>query len=143
MKKKEKDLGGRRWFDGKSEDIVVAQLCEVWGLGGSDSEAAYFADIGKSTLSRYLKAHPEVEQRKDRLKEKPILEARTTLSKAIKEGHADLALKYLERKKKDEFSERKEVVVDDSKRTEFAKAAIDNPELAKEISDLMRRITGK
>jgi hypothetical protein len=134
---------GRKWFDGRDEQDIVKKLEYVWALGGSDSEAAFYADINKSTLCEYLKSHPNIAERKEALKENPILEARTTLSKAIKEGHADLALKYLERKKKDEFSERKEVVLDDSKRTEFAKAAIDNPELAKEISDLMRRITGK
>ena len=129
-KRKATPGAGRKWFDGKDEKIVLAQLCEVWALDGSDAEAAAYADILPCTLSRYLKAFPAIEQRKTALKERPILLARRAILGAF-DGHpvkvtqgtgkrkrtitvpapinADLALRYAERKRKAEFAPRSEV----------------------------------
>lgn len=107
-RKKNQNLGGRKWFNGKQESIVIAQLCEVWGFGGSDAEAASFADIPKSTLCRYLQTHPEVEQRRDALREKPILAIRKCVVEAAKTD-PELGLKFLERARRSEFSLRSEV----------------------------------
>jgi len=117
--------GGRPLFDGKDEKLVLAKLCEVWCLDGSDAEAAFFAEISPSSLSRYLDANPDVAARKNALKERPILLARRAIIGAF-DGHmidvvqgigksakvvqipapvnADVALKYAERKRKIEFS---------------------------------------
>lgn len=92
---------GRRWFDGKDEEGVVAKLEVVWGLGGSDAEACYYADISKYSLSRYLDAHSDIEELRNKLKEKPILKARETVVKNL--HNPDMAFRYLERKKRDEF----------------------------------------
>lgn len=134
-KEPEKSKGGRPLFDGKDINLVLAKLEEVWALGGSDAEAALFADISASSLSRYLDAHPEVAQRRDALRERPVLLARRALIESF-DGHEykatekvkdaegrevekevtrnapkcpDLALKYLERRKKDEFSPKSEI----------------------------------
>jgi len=101
QKKLNKNKAGRKWFDGKSENDIVAKLKIVWGLGGSDAEACYYADISKFSLSRYLDTHPDIEELRNKLKEKPILKARETVVKNL--GNPDIAFKYLERKKKDEF----------------------------------------
>lgn len=105
----EKLKTGRPQFDGKDEALVLAKLEEAWALDCSDAEAATFADISASALSRYLKSHPDISARKDQLKTKPILAARTTLAQAIKDGNGKLALKYLERKCRNEFATRTEV----------------------------------
>ena len=80
----------------------------AWALDCTDAEAASFADISKASLCEFLKKHPAISERKSRLKEKPVLSARNALHKAINNGNAELALKYLERKRKDEFAQRTE-----------------------------------
>lgn len=85
---------------------IISKLEEVFAIGGSDNEACFYAGIGKSTLYNYQQEHPEFVERKEALKERPILKARQTVVKSLDD--ADMALKYLERKKKDEFSIRTE-----------------------------------
>jgi hypothetical protein len=85
---------------------ILNKLEEVFAIGGSDNEACFYADIGKSTLYNYQQEHPEFVERKEALKEKPILRARQTVVKAL--DNPDMALKYLERKRKQEFSIRTE-----------------------------------
>lgn len=99
---------GRKIFDGKNQDIIIAKLEEVWGYGGSDAEAAFFAGIDKSSLSRYLSAHPEISQRRDALREKPVLEIRRCVVDGAK-ADPELGLKFLERVRRQEFSTRTEV----------------------------------
>jgi len=73
-------------------------------MGCPDVEAASYADISTAALCAYLKTHPEVSERKERLLQKPFLASRNAILKKISEGDADLALRYMERKKKAEFS---------------------------------------
>lgn len=93
---------GRKWFDGKDELDVIAKLKEVWAMGGSDSEACFWADISLFSLGRYVKAKPHIAEIRNRLKEKPILLARQTVVNAIG-SDPDIALKFLERKRRSEF----------------------------------------
>jgi len=100
---------GRKIFDGKNYEDVILKLEEAWALDCSDAEAAAFANISPPALCEFLKNNPKISERKQQLKQRPVLAARDTLVKAIKgdegvPGNADLALKYLERKRKDEFS---------------------------------------
>lgn len=92
----------------KMTDDTIKKLEEAFALGCSDGEACFYADISKQTLYTYQKDHPEFIDRKEALKERPILMARQSVIKGLVEDH-DLALKYLERKKKDEFSLRSEL----------------------------------
>lgn len=116
-------------------DEVLQKLAYVFGLGGSIREACFYADIGETTYYNYVLENPEKKEYFEMLKEKPILAARTAVikkingQKAIVDEHgnliqpyvspdADLALRYLERKRKEEFSVRTEnintnVTVDD------------------------------
>ena len=87
-------------------DEVIRKLEEIFALGGTDLEACLFADISKSTLYDYQVLHPEFVERKEKLKEEPILKARRTVVGAL--DQPNMALSYLERKKKDEFSMRVE-----------------------------------
>lgn len=82
---------------------VVKKLEEAFLLGCSDVEACLYADISKQTLYDYQARFPEFVDRKEELKANPIFIARKTVVKEIAEK-GELALKFLERKKKDEFS---------------------------------------
>ena len=107
-KKPVKKKVGRKCFDGKDEKTILSKLEKVWALDGTDEEASYFANISTASLSRYLKANPEYKEFRNRLKEKPVLAARQSVVKHMTRD-GGLALKYLERKKKKEFSTRQEV----------------------------------
>ena len=87
-------------------DETIKKLEEVWAIGGTDKEAIFYADISHQTLYNYQEKHPEFIERKEKLKERPILKARQTLIKDL--DNVDSAKWYLERKAKKEFAERKE-----------------------------------
>jgi len=86
---------------------VLSKLEEAFAWGCTDIEACLFSDISRQTLYTYLNEHPEFLDRKEHLKENPILLARSTVVRGIK-GNPDLALRFLERKKKNEFSLKQE-----------------------------------
>lgn len=86
---------------------IINKLEEVFAIGGSDSEACFYADIGMSTLYAYQQDHPAFIDRKEALKERPILKARQTIVKAL--DNPQEAKWYLERKKKLEFAPRTEM----------------------------------
>ncbi len=91
----------------KMTEATVAKLEEAFSLGCTDLEACLFADIDKATLYRYQEKNPSFCDRKELLKENPILIARKSVIQGMEED-SNLALKYLERKKKDEFSIKQE-----------------------------------
>ncbi len=102
-KKHNKPGAGRKQFEGKKIDIVIQKLEQVWGIGGSDKEASFFAEISPAALSDFLKRNPKISERKESLKNRPILKARQEVIKGL-EGNPEFALKYLERKLPDEFA---------------------------------------
>lgn len=83
-------------------DEVISRLEEAFVWGCTDNEACLWADIAPATLYKYQDKNPEFTERKDALKQTPILQAR----KSVINGFTDprIALQFLERKKKDEFS---------------------------------------
>lgn len=87
---------------------VIAKLETAYAMDCTDAEACLFADIKQSTLYRYQERNPEFVERKKALKNKPFLIARTEILKGMR-GNPELALKYMERKKKDEFSTKQDV----------------------------------
>ena len=106
---------GRPIFDGRDESEVVRLLNEAFALGCTDLEACLYADIGKTALYKYQKAHPDFAERKELLKNRPILQARNSVIQAMR-SDGNLALKFLERKLKAEFSLRTEVTGKDGER---------------------------
>ena len=82
---------------------VIRKLEEVFGIGGSDGEACFYADISKTAFYEYCQKTPAFAEKKEALKERPILKARQELIKGLTDN-PELALKYLERKRKKEFS---------------------------------------
>jgi hypothetical protein len=92
----------------KMTDLVVKKLEEAFAFGCTDEEACYYGEITKQTLYNYQEKNPDFVDRKESLKQRPILLARQEVINGLK-GNPELALKFLERKKKDEFSLRSEV----------------------------------
>ena len=84
-------------------DDVVAKLENVFSIGGSDVEACLMAGISRDTLYDYQKVHPEFVDRKNMLKEKLVLKARTVIANALNKEDRETAKWYLEKKKKNEF----------------------------------------
>ena len=88
-------------------DEVMKKLEQCFSLGSSDLEACIFADISPATLYNYQKENPEFLERKQLLKEKPILKARNTIVKSLDDPK--IALEYLKAKCKSEFGQRMEI----------------------------------
>lgn len=86
----------------------IGKLEEAFALGCTDLEACFYADISKDALYDYQNKHPEFTERKEQLKERPIFLARQSVIKDMQED-GDLALKFLERKKRDEFSTKQDL----------------------------------
>lgn len=85
-----------------TEDVKKL-LLDAFTWGCSNREASLHAGIAYSTLELYLNKDPDFKERCEELKESPTLLARGTLVKSIRKSPY-YALKYLERKKSDEFS---------------------------------------
>jgi len=87
---------------------VVEKLEAAFSIGATVAEACTYADIARDTYYRWIKKNPILKERFESLLEKPILQARQTVVSALKDN-PEIALKYLERKRKDEFSLRSEL----------------------------------
>lgn len=92
----------------KMTEETLRLLKEAFKYGATDREACTFADIAPSTLYEYQKENPEYKEQKAGWKENPTIIARKSVVDGLEEN-PELALKYLERKKKDEFSLRSEL----------------------------------
>lgn len=82
-------------------ELTLKKLEEAFAYGASDNEACFYADISHQTLYDYQKKHPEFIERKEALKERPILTARQTVIDNLSDTKN--AQWYLERKRKKEF----------------------------------------
>lgn len=90
----------------KSEEII-RKIEECAALGSSIEEIAFYVGIHRATLYRWMEEDQELKDRIEELQERPILKARQTLVKSLDEP--EHAKWYLERKRKNEFSQRTEV----------------------------------
>jgi len=115
--KNKKETRGRKWFDiseedkknGKTEETIIAKIEEATAIDATVQEILYYADIGKDSYYRYLKAHPLFSERLARLREKPVLKARQEAIKGL--NCYTNAIDYLSRKRKAEFSQRTDIDV--------------------------------
>jgi hypothetical protein len=85
---------------------VVQKLEEVFAIDGTVEEACFYADIARQTYYEWIKENPAFNDRFTALRERPVLKARQTVVKSL--DNPDNAFRYLERKKKNEFSTRNE-----------------------------------
>lgn len=88
---------------------VLNKLETSYSMGCTDSEACLFANISKQTLYNYQDKHPEFVERKEMLKKKLVLKARSVIADALNKKDEKTAQWYLERKCKDEFSTKQEI----------------------------------
>jgi hypothetical protein len=77
---------------------VLQKLEYAFSLGCTDLEACFYADISKSSLYNYQNENPEFLERKESLKERPVLLAREQVVNAIIGGDVASAHKVLDRK---------------------------------------------
>ena len=116
---KKKHAGGRPSI---MTEFVLGKLEHAFSYGLTDEEACHYAGINPTTYYDYIKKNPEFSKRVQALKQRPIMLARITLvnsftTRKIKKldrfgnvvevdvlGNPHIALKYLERKRKEEFS---------------------------------------
>lgn len=96
----EKKTAGRLLFDGRDEKDILTKLEHAWSMGGSDAEAAAYAGITPMSLSRYLKANPDISLRKEALKNEMFLKIKTEIIQGVT-GDKDFAFKVAERLIKD------------------------------------------
>ena len=87
---------------------VIDKLEQAYSFDCTDEEACIYAGIRPSTLYKYQQRHPGFIERKMLLKQKPFLAIRQCLIKGAM-ADPDIALRYMERKKKSEFSLRTEL----------------------------------
>lgn len=106
IRNKPKDGAGRPT---KFTKELINKLEQAFSLGCSDNEACLHADISPTALYKYQLKNPEFVERKEVLKDKLLLKARSNVAKDLQEGNTSVSLWYLERKKKDEFSQKHEV----------------------------------
>lgn len=92
----------------KMSDDVVKKLEEAFLMDCTVEEACFSANITKQTYYNWVKSFPDLLERFNSLRENPVYVARRSVMSGI-EKDPELALKYLERKKKAEFSLRTEL----------------------------------
>jgi len=97
-----KNKGGRPT---KLDPITVKKLEEVFAMDGSVKEACFYADISTKTYYEWLKKNPELGNRFDALRQKPVLIARQTIFKDLKDD-VTTAKWYVERKRRNEFAQK-------------------------------------
>ena len=83
---------------------TLQKLEYAFALDCTDEEACIYADIAPSSLYNFEKENGEFLERKQLLHHTPILKARIEIVEGLK-GNPNLALKYLERKKRNEFGD--------------------------------------
>jgi hypothetical protein len=98
----------------KKTDQVVKKLEEAAALDCTIEEMCFYAGISKPTYYQYLSDDPALLDRLEALRNEPVLAARTTIVEAVKKNPQTAAW-YLERKRKKEFAERRELTGEDGK----------------------------
>ena len=92
----------------KQTPEALQKLDEAFAIDSSVEEACFYANISPSLYYVWVKDNPELLERFDRLRNKPVLLARQTVVKKIPESYAN-AIDYLKRKKKLEFGDNMDV----------------------------------
>jgi predicted DNA-binding protein YlxM (UPF0122 family) len=102
---KKKDKGGRELL--LTDDLRV-KIEEVAALDGTVEEMAYYCDVSRQTIYNWFKLEPDLFDKVERLRQRPILKARQTINKKMSESYAN-AVDYLKRKKRLEFGDNVDV----------------------------------
>lgn len=93
---------------------VLERLREAFLIGCDDDEAALHAEISRATLYNYQKSNPAFLDWKEALKRNPFLKARKCIVDHL-DRDPEFAMKYMERKKKAEFSPAAKLTIEDNR----------------------------
>jgi len=85
----------------KLTELTVKKLEEAFAIGCNDTEACAYAEITRQTLFNYFEVSPSFLDKRNALKERPILKAKKTIYDDLSEPQT--AKWYLERKAREEF----------------------------------------
>ena len=88
---------------------TLAKLRSAFAVGATDAQACFYAGIDESTFYRYCDKNPDFRNETERLKENPVLKAKTNIVQEIQNGNIDVAKWYLERRARQEFATRREL----------------------------------
>lgn len=77
---------------------TIAKLEQAFLMGCTDLEACLFADVSKTALYNYQDANPEFVDRKETLKQNPVMKARQVILGALGDADVNTAHKVIERK---------------------------------------------
>ena len=77
---------------------TIRKLEDAFSWGCTDLEACCNANIGKSSLYKYCDENPEFSERKEVLKNQPVMRARRVVLAALEEDDINTAHKVIDRK---------------------------------------------
>ena len=84
----------------ESDSEIMTKLEIAYSMGCNDKQACLFANISPQTLYRYTESHPDFQERKEHLKEVPLLNAKKNVTESLKTD-VKVAQWYLERRTKE------------------------------------------
>ena len=82
----------------KITDSVLQKLEGAFAVGCTDLEACCYANVGASTLYDYCKSNPDFSERKETLKNQPVMKARFIINNSLKEDDLNTANRVIDRK---------------------------------------------
>ena len=82
----------------KMTPATVQKLEQAFLMGCTDIEACLYADISRATLHNYTTANPEFLDRKEILKQNPVMLARGVIIDALIDKDINTANKVIDRK---------------------------------------------
>ena len=77
---------------------ILAKLENAFSMGCTDEEACIMAGISRGTLYYYIKENPDFHDRKEELKQLPIIQAKHSVVSKINDSDVKTSKWYLERK---------------------------------------------
>lgn len=121
----------------KMTDETLNKLREAFMIGCSDEEACYSAGITTTTLYNYQKQNPEFIDQKEVIKTNPKLKARRAIYNSLDDPK--IAMWYLERKVKEEFSPRLDINPEQPKEDQEVDLSGLSKEEQYQLYDLIKR----
>ena len=91
-------------------DEVILKLEEAFIVGCTDLEACCYADVSKSSLYKYCEENPEFSERKETLKNQPVMKARFIIKDSLNEGDLTTANKVIDRKEGQKITQETTVI---------------------------------
>jgi len=76
----------------------VKELEDAFSWGCTDLEACCYANISKQTLYNYIEKHPEFLDRKETLKNQPVMKAKRIVHSALNDDDLPTANRVIDRK---------------------------------------------